>query len=108
MLGGAGRRAQAHLKCGTNSPPCGTAGRDGDVFCGTVPRNMRRLASIYIIIYRTSVIFGPAHAPALRANVSRLLENSTVTCDTDNRCAAVVARSASHNALHSSSNYICV
>ena len=27
MCGGSGRRTQAHLKCGTISPPCGTAGQ---------------------------------------------------------------------------------
>ena len=35
--------------------------------------------SVYIYICRTSVIFGPA-APALRANVSRLISSSNVTC----------------------------
>ena len=37
----------APKKCGTNSPPCGTAGRrDSDVFYGTVPQNVGRLASM--------------------------------------------------------------
>ena len=39
--------------------------------------------SIYIYIYRTSVIFGPAEAITLHQNVHQLIESSKVTYGAD-------------------------
>ena len=47
--------------------------------CSTCPLSV----CLCIYIYRTSIIFGPTEALALRTNVSRLIESSKVTYSTD-------------------------
>ena len=65
-----------------------------------------------LIIVSANVGFGLTEAPALCANVSRLIESSNVTTvqsTTSLTLALGAARSVSHNVLHSSSIiYTCM